>query len=224
MNEPLFLIHIFLVTVFTLGALRIGKEALVTWICLQAILANLFVIQQIDLFGCIVTSSDVFAVGGILGLNLLQEFFGKSLARNVAWTCFYCMLFFSLMAQIHIAYTPSVEDKTQNAFQILFSSTPRLFFASLSVFFLVQQVDIRIFHILQKKMKRASFVLRNLLCLTISQLIDTSLFTWIGLYGLVSSLLDVFIISFLLKMGIILLMSPITLLAKKWIRQPLGSA
>ena len=46
-NELMFLFHIALMSLSTLAALRMGKEALVAFISLQAVLANLFVVKQI---------------------------------------------------------------------------------------------------------------------------------------------------------------------------------
>ena len=82
MNECIFLLHVALVIGFALGALRLGKEALTAWVALQAVLANLFVIKQMTFLGFTVTCSDVFAIGSIAGLNLVQEFFGKESARK----------------------------------------------------------------------------------------------------------------------------------------------
>ena len=76
MNEFVFFLHIFVVATFALGACRLGKEMLVAWIGLQAVLANLFVLKQMKLFWLDVTCSDVYAVGAFLSLNLLQEYYG----------------------------------------------------------------------------------------------------------------------------------------------------
>jgi queuosine precursor transporter len=219
MNETIFFLHIIFIALFTFGSLRIGKEALVTWVCVQAILANFFVIKQISLFGCTVTASDVFAVGGILGLNLLQEYFGREASKKAAWTCFYFMLFFAAMSQIHLWYAPSVFDTTHNAFETILKPAPRLLLASLFVFCIVQQLDIRFFGILKNKLHSSPFALRRLLSISLSQLIDTTLFTFLGLYGLVASLIDVLFVSFFIKVIVILSMSPLTILAKRFIRK-----
>ena len=50
-NEILFLVHMLLVATFVVGALRLGKEALVGVIGLLAVVANLFVIKQISNVG-----------------------------------------------------------------------------------------------------------------------------------------------------------------------------
>lgn len=215
MNELLFLLHILLVLFFAWGALKLGKEALVSWIAIQAILANLFVIKQTSLFGFTVTCSDVFAIGSILGLNLLQEYFGQESAKRAAWVCFFVMIFFALMSGVHLLYAPSFEDQTQAAFVSILSAAPRLLIASLITFLIVQQVDVRLYGLMKKALPTASFPVRNTLSITFSQLLDTTLFTFLGLYGLVTSIGDILLFSFAIKLLIVLLMMPALSLIKR---------
>ncbi len=71
-NEILFLSQIIIIALVTLGALRRGSEALVAWVCLQTLLSDWFVTKQMLLFGLEVTCSDAYAVGTILGINLMR--------------------------------------------------------------------------------------------------------------------------------------------------------
>ena len=213
MNEIIFLIHILLVVGFGMGALKKGREALMIWVVLQAILANLFVIKQISFLSFEVTCSDVFAVGSLLGLNLLQEYFGKEAAKRATGLCLYCMLFFAAMSSIHLRYHPSIHDTTQSAFSLILSHSPRLFLASLVSFFLTQQIDRRLFKKLKEKLH--SFSPSNLISLLTSQFLDTLFFSFLGLYGLVASLSDILLVSFLIKVFIILCMTPLTALCRK---------
>jgi uncharacterized integral membrane protein (TIGR00697 family) len=219
MNELLFFIHVILVMGFALGALRLGKEALIAWVAIQAVLANLFVIKQMNFFGFEVTCSDVFAVGSILGLNLLQEYWGKESAKKAAWICFLSMVFFGIMSQIHLLYRPSIHDTTHPSFQAILSTAPRILIASLSVFALVQQIDLRVFSLLRERMKNASFLPRNLIALLLSQFLDTTLFSFAGLYGIVASLFDIVLISFLIKVAVILCSTPFIAFASKFARR-----
>lgn len=203
MNELLFFLQIFLLVAFILGAARLGKEALFTWICIQTLIANLFVLKQITLFGLDVTASDAFAVGSLLGLNLLQERHGQDEAKNASWNCFFFMLFFTLVSQVHLLYRPNSFDTAHNPFEILLSPTPRLFFASLSVFFIVQRFDIRIFTFMKNRFPGLSFPFRAGISLGISQFLDTFLFSFAGLYGIVSSVWEVIILSFIIKMIVV---------------------
>jgi uncharacterized integral membrane protein (TIGR00697 family) len=218
MNEVIFFLHILLVVILSFGALRIGKEALIAFVALQAVIANLFVVKQIFFFGWNITCSDVFAVGSILSLNLLQEHFGKEIARRAVWICFFSMIFFGLMAQIHLLYTPSPHDTSHPHFSFLLSPTPRLLLASLLSFFLVQQVDVYVFGMLRKKMSRFDWRWRNSLSLFFSQFLDTLLFTFLGLWGLVSSLGSILFVSFAVKVLIILSIASLTSFSKRFVR------
>jgi queuosine precursor transporter len=203
MNEIIFFIHIIIIIVFANGALKLGREALTAWVALQAILANLFVIKQMVLFGFNVTCSDVFAIGSIFGLNLLQEHFGQNTARRAAKICFYFMLFFALMSQVHLLYEPSLHDISHPSFVTILSPAPRLLLASLATFFLVQQIDLRFFAFLKNRFTKMPLMARNGISLTLSQFLDTVLFSFFGLFGEVANILDIIFVSFALKLLIV---------------------
>lgn len=217
MNEILFIIQVLTVFAFGMAALRFGKSALIAWISLQAVLANLFVLKQMTFFGFHITCSDVFAIGSILGLNLLREYFGKQAAIKGLWSCFFSMIFFVAMSQLHLLYQPSPYDTAHGAYEALLSPSPRLLLASLAVFFLVQQIDLRLFSYLKEKLRELPLPGRNAVSLTLSQLIDTVLFSFLGLYGLVSSLWDIIAISFLVKLVIISCSSPLIAFSKRFV-------
>ncbi len=216
MNESIFILHLIIVSICTLFTFKKGALALTCWICLQAVLANLFVLKQVCLFGAHVTSSDVFAVGTIFGLNLLREYFGKDSAQKALWNCFISMAFFMVMSQIHLLYSPSVYDTTQNAYELLLAPSPRLLAASLLTFFIVQQLDLRLFTILKKNLSKTSFTIRNAICSTLSQGLDTLLFSFLGLFGMVAVLSDIILVSFLIKLTVIALMTPLIHFSKRF--------
>lgn len=219
MNELLFVFHVLCVLGFGLGALRLGASGLTAWAALQAVLANLFVIKQIEFFGFHITCSDVFAVGSILSVNLLREYYGKEASSRALWVCFYLMVFFVAMAQFHLGYTPSPLDTTQSAFTLLLSPSPRLLFTSLGVFFFVQQLDLILFGRLQKKWPNVSLGLRNGVSLSLTQFIDTVLFSVIGLWGLVGHLTDIIVVSFLVKLLVIFLITPFLSFSRRFVNE-----
>lgn len=203
MNELLFFAQSFLILCFALGALKLGSSALTAWVAIQALIANLFVLKQITLFGFEVTASDAYAIGSLLGLNFLQEYFGREEARRATWICFFFMVFFTLVSQLHLLYQASPDDTSQSAFVALLSPAPRLLFASMGVFFLVQQFDIRFFSFLKEQMPQVSFGVRTAIALVVSQFLDTFLFSFAGLYGIVHSMVDIIILSFAVKLAVI---------------------
>ena len=214
MNEILFLIQVFIIIGFALGARRLGESALVAWVAIQALIANLFVLKQITLFGFHVTASDSFGIGCLLGLSLLQEQYGRDAAKKATWVCFFFMAFFAIVSQLHLLYQPSTEDTTQASFVTILSQSPRLLAASLSVFFIVQRVDILFFNFVKTKFPSLSFAFRAAIVLTVSQFLDTVLFTFVGLYGLVSSMFDIIFLSFSIKLLVIFLNTSVI----KWVK------
>lgn len=209
MNELLFFSHTFLVIAFVLWAARLGKSSLIALIALQGVLANLFVVKQMSLFGFSVTCSDVFSVGAIFALNLLQEYYGRDSARLALKISLLSLLFFSCMSQLHLLYLPLGSDP----FLPVLSSTPRIVMASIGVFYLVQQIDLRLFGLL-----KGPLALRMAISLLATQFLDTALFSFFGLYGLVESLFDIILVSYLIKCLIIAASSTLVALAKRWVK------
>lgn len=203
MNEFLFVLQTFLIISFAIAALKLGKEALTAWVAIQALVANLFVLKQISLFGFQVTASDAFVIGSLLGLNLLQEYFGKESAAKATWICFFFMAFFAIAAKVHLLYEPGEFDSSQTAFLTLLSPSTRLLLASMSVFFIVQQFDVLFFNFLKLRLPHLSFAVRAAAALVVSQFLDTLLFSFAGLYGIVASIIDVILLSYMIKLLVI---------------------
>lgn len=216
MNEMIFFSQIFVIFTFALGAWRLGQGALTAWVAIQALIANLFVLKQITLFGFEVTASDVFVIGSLLGLNILQEYFGKEEAKKATWICFFFMVFFAVISQMHLLYQPNAYDMTNPSYQTILSPAPRLLIASMGVFFIVQQFDIRFFAFLKNQFPQIGFASRVAIALVVSQFLDTCLFAYIGLYGLVVSVVDIIAVSFAIKLIVIFSISPLLKRASKW--------
>jgi uncharacterized integral membrane protein (TIGR00697 family) len=212
-NEILFFTHIFVCVGLVIWAWRAGKNALIALIVLQAVFANLFVVKQMSLFGFSVTCSDVFAIGGILGLNLLQERYGRAEANAAVKASFLGLVFFMLMSKIHLLYAPLPADTTQHAFQEILSHTTRITIASVGVYWVVQKLDVRLFAFLKTRFSSLPFRIGVSLILT--QFLDTVLFSIFGLYGIVDSLFDVIFLSFLVKCIIIFCCTLFTSFAKR---------
>lgn len=214
LNELIFLSQSILIACATLGALRLGPQALIALICLQGVLSNLFVVKQIDLFGFHVTGADAFSVGMILGLNLLQEFYGQPMAKKTIWLNFFCLLFYTLVSQIHLLYLPSTFDCMHVHFFPLLTLMPRIAIASILVYLIVQYWDTWFYGKLKTKLTGRFFIARTWIAASISQLIDTVLFSFLGLYGIIEDVWHVIIISYLIKMVVIFIATPFLMVAK----------
>ena len=113
------------------------------------------------------------------------------------------MLFFALSTQIHLLYTPSSTDTMHGHYAELLNPAPRLFLASIVSFFLVQQFDIRFYAFLKNRLPSWKWGARSTISLLASQFLDTFLFSTLGLWGLVDSLPEIFLFSYLMKILII---------------------
>lgn len=215
-NEIFFLAQIILVVGFSLGAVRLGAHALIALIALQGVLANLFVVKQMSLFGLVVTCSDVFAIGSILGLNLLQEHFGKKEAQKAIQISFITLVFFVFVSQIHLLYAPASVDRTHEAFVSILESAPRIVLASIFVYYLVQKIDVALFGRLKGWFGGRRLGLRMGISLVFTQWIDTVLFSFLGLFGLVESIFSVIAVSFAVKCLVIGMSAPLVALSRRF--------
>ena len=161
MNELFFIIHTIIIAGFALGSLALGSSALVAFVCLSCVLANLFVIKQITLFGLTATSADAFTVGATIGLNLLQEYFGKEIAKRTIWINFFLLIFYAIVSQIHLIYIPHSADITQQYFLPLLQFMPRIVVASFSVYLFTQMTDYYLYGILKKMLRFEIFTTSN---------------------------------------------------------------
>ncbi len=220
MNEALFFLHIGAALLFLGLAVRMGKMALGIYVAISGVLANLFVVKQIELFGLHATASDVFAVGGILGLNLLQELFGVQAARQAVRASLSVLVLFACMSQIHLLYLPSPFGATQEAFVSILGTAPRIVAASIAVYALVQRADILFFAFLKRGI--AHFGARVFASLLLSQALDTALFSFFGLYGLVEGLFEIMLVSYGVKCAVIACSSPLAALLKRFSKEPYG--
>lgn len=215
MNEFLFIFHAFITAFCTLIALVIGKEALIGLITAFCIFANLFVVKQITLCGYQATASDAFAIGTVLGLNLLNEYYGKKVAFNALYAAFFACICYALFAKIHLAYVPSTFDQAHQASVVLLHASPRIIFASLTAYGVSQYLENQLYTLLKKLTGGSYFVLRNWITVPITQLIDTLIFAYLGLYSLVHSIGSIILISYLVKLIALLASTPCLWLIKR---------
>jgi hypothetical protein len=214
LNELIFLLHIISVTTLGLIALRFGKSALIAIIALQCVVANIFITKQILLFGFNVTSTDVFIIGAELSLNLLQEFYGFDAAKKAIKISFLMLLSFLVYSIFQLWYVPSHADTMHPSFCAILGFTPRIILASILAYLISQSSSVLIFRFLQKLLNNKFFVLRSGITTSISQFIDTVVFTFAALYGITYSVAQIITLSFAIKLFAIAFATPFIAFAK----------
>ncbi len=214
MNELIFFAYVCTMIVSLLIAIRMGSITLSSLVVALWVLANLFVFKQIDLFGFSVTAADALVVGAMLGVNLLQEFYGKEIARKTIWASFFVLCMYVVLSLLHCAYIPNQFDTTHAAFLTLLYPMPRLVLASLIAYLAASNTEYYLYGFLKQMTHGRFFVVRNYATVTVSQLIDTVLFGFIGLYGVVGNLWHVIVFSYCIKLLIVFFAAPFLLLAR----------
>ena len=218
MNEVTFIIHVAALISFVLLALRIGKEALIAALAVQIILANIFVMKQMTCFGLNVTCSEVYTVGSIFSMNLLQVYFGKKVANRALGVVFFLLFLVIVMSQFQIRYIPSKYDEMHHAFTAILGLAPRIMIASFVSAFLFQKIDMELFGWIKRLLPRLPFFIPFALASLVTQFLDTVFFSFAALYGIIHSMRDIIVMSYIIKVIIILTIAPFTLLVKKLIR------
>lgn len=163
---------------FTLIAFRTGKLWLYGYIAVCIVLANLFVTKQITLFGLAATGGNVVYGAIFLSTDLLAEHHGKRAAREAVFLGFFAALFYTIMSQFILGFTPSSEDwGAAEGMKQIFSVAPGIILASMIAYLISQLHDIWAFHAIRMKTKGRFLWLRNNGSTWISQLIDSVVFS-----------------------------------------------
>lgn len=214
-NVVIFLIQILIVTLS--GAFFAFRSLawLTGWLSLLSVIMNIFVLKQIDIVGFEVTAADVYMIGMLSAINCAREIHGKDSVNTVVRGSWAISLVFVLLTQLHLAIQPSANDNSQMHFLALFSPSLRIFFASLCTMIIVQVTDLKLFGLLKKMFKERAFGTRTGLSLIFSQTLDTLLFSFLGLYGLVSHLSHVILFALLAKSVVTFVSIPMVTLSKK---------
>jgi len=155
--------------------------------------------------------------------DILSECEGKKEANKAVMLGMFSSLFFLLLSQSWLLFQPSEGDWAMNSIREIFSNTPRMILASLSVYAVSQLFDVWLYHrwwrFTEKKFgsKRKFLWLRNNGSTLISQLLNTFLFTLFAFYGTYDwpTLWSVFGSSYIIYIFTSLLDTPVLYLARR---------
>tara|TARA_Y100000294_G_scaffold22197_3_gene18827 strand:- start:268 stop:990 length:723 start_codon:yes stop_codon:yes gene_type:complete len=180
-NELLFIIQTIVGLLFTLIAFRMGRHWLYGYVGVCIVLANIFVTKQITLFGLAATGGNVVYGAVFLATDLLAEHYGKKAAREAVYIGFFAAVFYTVMSQLILFFSPSSDDWGAAAgMSSIFSAAPSIIIASLTAYLASQLHDIWAFHFIRQKTQGRFLWLRNNLSTWVSQLIDSILFSFLA--------------------------------------------
>ena len=92
---------------------------------------------------------------------------------------------------------------------------PRIVIASFVVHLIVQWADYLLYGFLKRTLHDRYLVARNVVSIMLTQLLDTVLFSFLGLYGIIENIWQVIVVSYVSNWLPLLIASPFVLLSKK---------
>ncbi len=198
-NEVYFIIQIMTVLITSLITRQLGSQAMVSWLCLQSILANLLVLKMISLFGLEVTGSDAFMIGSLYTLNLIREDHGATQAKKAVMSSLLLMASTAGIFSLHCAFQPVTSDQIAPIYHTLLSGVIPVMGWSGIIFLPAQVIDYSLFSMLKRIIPNHQLAWRLFLSIAITQVADTALFTYWALDGWCSQFWDVFFWSYAIK-------------------------
>jgi queuosine precursor transporter len=225
-NASLFIFQIIIGLTFTLVAFRFGLSWLMALIAVQTVIMNIFVLKMMNIFTFEITGGNVLYASIFLGTDMICEHYGKDKARQAVWIGFFTSVFFVIMSQFIMWYTPSgLEGSTflHSTLTTIFQTTPRIVLASMGAYLLSQNLDIYIFTKIKKLTGERFLWLRNNGSTLVSQLVDSVFFTFVGLYGIVANAENVWqiiLFTYIVKVVIAIMDTPFIYLSKMWPFRP----
>lgn len=123
-----------------------GTMGLFCWTAISTILANIEVLRVVDAFGIEQTLGNILFASTFLVTDILSEKEGSDTAKKAVNLGIVTSIAFIVISQSWLLYTPSDSDWAGDAFQVIFSNTPRLICASLVVYAICQRLDVWLYH------------------------------------------------------------------------------
>lgn len=219
MNDFLFISQTIIGLALVLAAFRLGYVWQVALVASQAALMNIFVLKQMTVFGLVITGGNVLYASIFLSTDMIAEHYGKKRALQTVRIGFAVSLFFLIMSQFIKAYIPVEEEfslAVNDSFNMLFEMAPRVVAGSMLAYLISQHWDVFVFEAIRKKTEGRHLWLRNNASTMTSQLIDTTIFTFIAFYGVFSTgvFWQIFITTYIIKVLIAALDTPFVYLSK----------
>lgn len=226
-NELLLIGSIISIYGVVLLAYRIfGKSGMYVMTAVATILANIEVLLLVNAFGMEMTLGNVMFASTYLVTDIMSENEGKKSASKAVWLGVFVSAIMLIFTQYWMLYKPSGSDWAMEHIKAIFSTTPRLLFASFTGYIISQRFDVWLYHkwwkfTTDKTGDKKKFLwLRNNGSTLISQIVNTVIFTLIAFAGWydVKTLISVMISSYVIYICTSLLDTPVVYVAR-WMKE-----
>ncbi|MBP9987155.1 MAG: queuosine precursor transporter [Bacteroidales bacterium] len=200
-----------------------GKTGLFAANVLLTVLANIEVVVIIRAFGIEQTLGNVLFAATFIISDVISEIYGKKEAQRSVLMSLCASAFFLLLTLVWTHYIPAESDWAMPAVRTIFSITPRLMLASLSVYAVSQLLDVWLyqrcwdFTAARSGRRESHLWLRNNFSTIISQAINTVLYTLLAFGGMYewSTIWQIMLSSFIIYTVLSLLGTPVVYICRK---------
>ncbi|WP_092493235.1 MULTISPECIES: queuosine precursor transporter [Virgibacillus] len=194
-----------------------GKMGLFAWIGMATVIANIQVLETIELFGLTATLGNIIYGTAYLATDILNEKYGKKDAKKAVWLGFSTLITMTIMMQIVLVFEPGADDIAHGSLATIFGMIPRIAAGSLAAYAISQYFDVWIYDKLRKLFPSdKNLWIRNNGSTVVSQLLDTAVFCTIAFYGEypTSVWLEIFLTTYIIKFAVALIDTPFMYIAK----------
>jgi len=193
-----------------------GKLALVVWVSVALIMANLQVGILISTFGMSATLGNVAYASTYLATDILNENYGSKVARRAVFISFFILIIFILTMNFCFLY-----DTSNNLapFKEVFTPLFRYLVASLIAYFISENTDILIYGFFKKRNPEFKLIwFRCNISPIFSELVDTAIFSLIAFWGVfpLKVMIGISVSTYVLKVVTSMCDTPLVYLAKYW--------
>jgi uncharacterized integral membrane protein (TIGR00697 family) len=171
------------------------------------IIANVTAGRPVQL-GSIVVPAAVFIYTLTFTLvDLIHEVYGKSGTRMVVCGAFLANILLAAYSYLAIHLPAPTFFSESHAYAVVFASTPRIVFASLTAYLVSSLVDVEVYHLWRIRVERWKWS-RVLVSNTFSTLVDSIVFISLAFYGILP-VIPLIKGQYLIKMAITLISLPL---------------
>lgn len=124
-----------------------------------------------------------FPLAYMLG-DVLTEIWGYKTAKKVIYLTFICNLIMTLATYIGVLLPgASYLSEVNNAYEVIFTYTPRILIASLIAFLLGELTNAKVMELVKKATKEKYLFIRTILSSMAGYIFDTGVFVILAFYG-----------------------------------------
>lgn len=147
-NNVILILSLFITYMTVLIIFKLFQEqGLFMWTIIATIAANIEALMVIQAFGMEMTLGNILFASTFLVTDIASETYGKKTAQKTVILGIATSIIFILISQSWMLFQPSETDWVTPSIRKIFSTTPRMMLASLSVYAFVQMFDVWLYHL-----------------------------------------------------------------------------